>query len=67
MAGRFASHLEAKRLVLTHFSQRYRPINSELKHGEESIVKLLNQAQEHFRGQVIAANDFTVISLPLPK
>lgn len=67
MAGRFATKLKAKKLILTHYSQRYRPIDSELKEGESSIAKLLEQAKESFQGEVIAADDFTIVSCPLPK
>eukprot|EP00794_Sanderia_malayensis_P020256 gene20256-22240_t len=67
MAGRFGNKVGAKRLVMTHFSQRYRPMNDELKKGEESLDKLVKQAGENFNGEIVAANDFTVIKLPLPR
>ena len=67
MAGRFATKLRAKELILTHYSQRYRPIDSELKEGESSVAKLLQQAKESFEGEVIAADDLKVVACAFPK
>ncbi len=67
MAGRFASKIGAKTLVMMHFSQRYRPSSDELKEGEDSVDKLVQQAKQYFSGEVIAADDFTVIRIPLPR
>ncbi len=67
MAGRFASCIKAKKLVMTHFSQRYRSSNDEIKKDEVSVDKLLQQAKNYFKGEVIAADDFTVINVPLPR
>ena len=70
MAGYFAAKVNAKVLVLTHFSQRYKGVgeNVTTKTGDcVSIEKLLRQAEKAFKSDrsVIAAEDFLVIRIPL--
>lgn len=67
MAGKFASKINAKLLVINHFSQRYKSINSETKEGDTSVKKLLEQAKESFGGDVLAADDFKVVSIQVHK
>ena len=69
MAGYFATKVNAKLLVLTHFSQRYKGVGENVasKTGDcVSIEKLLRQAEKAFKlDSVIAAEDFLVIHIPL--
>jgi len=69
MAGYFAAKVQAKKLVLTHFSQRYMGVGDKTatKTGDcVSIEKLLRQAEIAFKSDsVIVAEDFLVIKLPL--
>ena len=70
MAGYFAAKVNAKVLVLTHFSQRYKEIGENggaTKTGDcGSTEKLLRQAEKAFKSDsVIAAEDFMVIHIPL--
>ena len=67
MAGKFATRIGAKKLIISHFSQRYRPIDSVLKGDEVSVSKLLQQANENFANEVIAADDFKVVAIETPK
>lgn len=69
MAGYFAAKVNAKKLILTHFSQRYKGVgeNVTTKTGDcVSIEKLLRQAEKAFKSDsVIVAEDFLVIHIPL--
>jgi len=69
MAGYFAAKVQAKKLVLAHFSQRYKGVGDKraTKTGDcVSIEKLVRQAEIAFKSDsVIAAEDFLVIKLPL--
>jgi len=62
MAGKFAKKLEAKNLILTHFSARFPPIHKD----PEPIERLIAQAAEEVDPQrtvVHAAEDFRVFDL----
>lgn len=52
-AARIAKQAGVKTLVLTHFSRRY-----------ERSAPFLAEAREVFEGEIVAAKDFDVISLP---
>ncbi|KAI0212269.1 Zinc phosphodiesterase ELAC protein 1 [Lamellibrachia satsuma] len=73
MAGRFAQQINARKLILTHFSQRYRPASDINKEADgsteiEGVDKLLLQAKEAFGSDnVQAAEDFLVVTVPLRK
>lgn len=53
-AGQLASELEAKLLILTHFSSRY---------NDKNLVDCLEQARAVFSGQVVMARDLMYIPL----
>ncbi|XP_013858167.1 zinc phosphodiesterase ELAC protein 1 [Austrofundulus limnaeus] len=67
MAAAVARACCARRLVLYHFSQRYKP-NSLQKDGEEDVSELKRQAEEELqdgRVEVILAEDFMTVPIPL--
>lgn len=67
MAGQFAADVDAKSLVLTHFSQRYRSeITEEQEKSEEActVAVLVEEAQKVFSGKVTAADDLMTIAAP---
>lgn len=69
MAGRFARTINATRLILTHFSQRYRGVNCQAVDNSDadslSVEKLVKQAKEEFSGDILAAEDFCVVTIPI--
>ncbi len=68
MAGRFAAEIEAKQLILTHFSPRY------LGDASETSMKIMWNIEDMARStskllrpnDVIAAWDYMSVSVPLP-
>ena len=54
-AGRIAAESGARRLVLTHFSQRY---------GEDDDRRLAGEAEAEFGGEVVLAADLDRIAVP---
>ncbi|XP_021342702.1 zinc phosphodiesterase ELAC protein 1-like isoform X1 [Mizuhopecten yessoensis] len=66
MAAKLASELKVKQLVLTHFSQRYKPLAAEIKEGDETVKKLRLEAMEILReDQVVVADDFMSLNIPM--
>uniref|UniRef100_A0A8C3QTX6 ElaC ribonuclease Z 1 n=1 Tax=Cyanoderma ruficeps TaxID=181631 RepID=A0A8C3QTX6_9PASS len=63
-AAELARRCRARRLVLTHFSQRYRPAGD----GDGEVAELRRQAEAVLDGQeVTLAEDFMTIEIPLRK
>ncbi|NXP68029.1 RNZ1 protein, partial [Chloropsis cyanopogon] len=75
MAARLAQRCRARRLVLTHFSQRYRPAAPHghghghgQGQGQAELAELKRQAEAVLDGQeVTLAEDFMTIEIPLKK
>jgi len=66
MAGDFARRINAKRLVLTHFSPRYHLSGQIDGPNSEDVKDLMAEAKKAFgKGAVIAAQDFTTWNIPV--
>ncbi|XP_009480990.2 zinc phosphodiesterase ELAC protein 1 [Pelecanus crispus] len=67
MASDFAKLCKVKKLVLTHFSQRYKPA-AQRGEGDTDITELKRQAESALDGQeVTLAEDFMTIEVPMKK
>ncbi|XP_076455991.1 zinc phosphodiesterase ELAC protein 1-like isoform X2 [Babylonia areolata] len=63
MTAELAKMLGVKRLIITHYSHRYRPLSYDLKEGDLSVQVLLSEAQEILGNRVTCAEDLMTFSL----
>ncbi|CAG2209221.1 rnz [Mytilus edulis] len=66
MAADIAQRLDVEKLVLTHYSQRYKPINCTDTENQETVQILYDEAASVMgKDRVVAAYDLLSISVPL--
>ena len=66
----FCRRVGGKRLILTHFSQRYLTEEQEVREGEETVGKLEEEGREAARDSDIIvelAKDFKTFKIPINK
>lgn len=74
MAANVANSINAKCLILNHFSQRYKPANyvadseqsnndNDDENGNDNVEKLVEEAKLLFKGELMAAEDFFTFKL----
>lgn len=66
IAAEFATLCKVRKLVLSHFSQRYKPAN-QIGEGDADVTELKKQAEMVMNGEVVLAEDFMTISVPVKK
>ncbi|XP_064594932.1 zinc phosphodiesterase ELAC protein 1-like [Liolophura sinensis] len=65
MAAVLGKSLNVGKLVLTHYSQRYKPLGAVTEKDDKSVSVLLEQAEAVLgKGKVICAEDFLTIPIP---
>ena len=70
MAAAVARSCEVRRLVLSHFSQRYKPVRLQKDNEEDNILELQIQAEDGLRGtvtEVVLAEDFLTLPIPIKR
>ncbi|XP_064153372.1 zinc phosphodiesterase ELAC protein 1 [Anguilla rostrata] len=71
MAAAVARACQARKLVLYHFSQRYRPLSLRVEgDDDDDVVELRRQAEEALRDagtEVVLADDFLTIPIPIKR
>ena len=64
MAVHCAKAICARKLILYHVSQRYKPVGEPLKEGELSVECILEEAKHEF-DNVLVADDFLTVNIPV--
>ncbi|KAJ8401602.1 hypothetical protein AAFF_G00379190 [Aldrovandia affinis] len=70
MAAAVARACQARKLVLNHFSQRYKPLSLRTEGEEDDVMELRREAEEALQGtgvEVVLADDFLTIPIPIKR
>eukprot|EP00066_Takifugu_rubripes_P024619 XP_011613885.1 PREDICTED: zinc phosphodiesterase ELAC protein 1 isoform X2 [Takifugu rubripes] len=68
MAAAVAQACRARRLVLHHFSQRYKPCGAQKEGGKDDVSELKRQAEDALQDsgvEVVLAEDFLTLNVPI--
>ena len=63
MAGRFATSIGAKKLILNHFSARYKGDDDTDKESAKVMDAIKALAQQEYSGDVVTARDLMTVSV----
>jgi ribonuclease Z len=58
MAGAFAKHIGARKLVMNHFSARYAGDDDVDQESKKVMTAIAELAAEHYQGDIVCARDF---------
>jgi ribonuclease Z len=67
MAGAFATRINARRLVLNHFSARYAGDDDVDEEAKKIMIAIADLAATEYRGEIVCARDLMTIEIPLPR
>lgn len=68
MAAAVAQACRVRRLVLHHFSQRYKPCGAQKEGGKDDVSELKRQAEDALQDsgvEVVLAEDFLTLNVPI--
>jgi ribonuclease Z len=67
MAGAFATRIQARRLVLNHFSARYAGDDDVDEEAKKIMTAIADLAATEYRGEIVCARDLMTVEIPLPR
>ena len=67
MAGAFAARINARRLILNHFSARYAGDDDVNEETKKIMTAIADLAATEYGGDIVCARDLMTVEIPLPR